>query len=109
MVALNAWLAAAKIDSGSVFWAIDRWGNVRRRALDPEAINDTVKQRVAKAGPAPEKLSTHGLRTRYLTEAANRGIPLLEAMERSRHRSVQQASNYYSTATRRTGKAARIL
>jgi hypothetical protein len=35
------------------------------------------------------------LRSGYLTEAANRGIPLPEAMEQSRHRSVQQASEYH--------------
>lgn len=38
----------------------------------------------------------------YLTEATNRGIPLPEAMEQSRHRSVQQAA-------RRSGRAARML
>ena len=107
--ALNAWLAAAKIDSGSVFRAIDRWGNVSRRALDPKAVNDIVKQRVAMAGLEVGEFSAHGLRSGYLTEAANRGIPLPEAMEQSRHRSVQQASNYYNDATRRSGRAARML
>jgi len=34
--------------------------------------------------------------------AANRGIPLPEAMEQSRHKSVQQASSYYNSATRRS-------
>ncbi|TCA01974.1 integrase, partial [Rhizobium leguminosarum bv. viciae] len=38
-----------------------------------------------------------------------RNIPLLEAMEQSRHRSVQQASSYYNNATRRSGRAARML
>ncbi|EJC64757.1 site-specific recombinase XerD [Rhizobium leguminosarum bv. viciae WSM1455] len=107
--ALNAWLAAAKIDGGSVFRAIDRWGNVSRRALDPKAVNDIVKQRVAIAGMEPGEFSAHGLRSGYLTEAANRGIPLHEAMEQSRHRSVQQASSYYNNATRRSGRAARLL
>lgn len=51
--ALNAWLVAAKIESGSVFRAIDRWGNVSRRALDPKAINDIVKQRATMAGLEP--------------------------------------------------------
>jgi hypothetical protein len=32
-------------------------------------------------------------RSGYLTEAADRGAPLAEAMEPSRHRSVQQASS----------------
>lgn len=107
--ALNAWLVAAKIDSGSVFRAIDRWGNVSRRALDPKAVNDIVKQRVKMAGLEVGEFSAHGLRSGYLTEAANRGIPLPEAMEQSRHRSVQQASTYYNNATRRSGRAARML
>jgi integrase len=107
--ALNAWLDAAKIDSGSVFRGIDRWGNVSRRALDPKAVNDIVKRRVAEAGLEPGEFSAHGLRSGYLTEAANRGVPLPEAMEQSRHRSVQQASSYYNNATRRSGRAARLL
>ncbi|MGN6773693.1 site-specific integrase [Rhizobium sp.] len=107
--ALNAWLTAAKIDSGSVFRAIDRWGHVSRRALDPKAINDIVKQRVKMAGLEVGEFSAHGLRSGYLTEAANRGIPLPEAMEQSRHRSVQQASSYYNSATRQSGRAARLL
>jgi integrase len=107
--ALNAWLVAAKIDSGSVFRAIDRWGNVSRQALEPKAVNDIVKRRVAAAGLEVGEFSAHGLRSGYLTEAANRGIPLPEAMEQSRHRSVQQASSYYNNAERRSGRAARML
>lgn len=107
--ALNVWLELARIDSGSVFRAIDRWGNVSKRALDPKAINDIVKQRAEMAGLNPREFSAHGLRSGYLTEAANRGIPLPEAMEQSRHRSVQQASEYYNSATRRSGRAARLL
>ncbi|WP_160012170.1 tyrosine-type recombinase/integrase [Rhizobium sp. 18055] len=107
--ALNAWLQAAKIDKGSIFRAIDRWGNVSRRTLDPKSVNDIVKYRAALAGLEAGEFSAHGLRSGYLTEAANRGIPLPEAMEQSRHRSVQQASSYYNDATRRSGRAARML
>lgn len=106
---LNAWLNAAKIDKGSIFRAIDRWGNVSRLPLDPKAINDIVKHRAGLAGLDPAEFSAHGLRSGYLTEAANRGIPLPEAMDQSRHRSVQQASQYYNSATRRSGKAARLI
>ncbi len=107
--ALNAWMTAAKIDEGSVFRAIGRWGTVSKRALDPQSINAILKQRAEMAGLEPVEFSAHGLRSGYLTEAANRGIPLPEAMEQSRHRSVQQASNYYNNATRRSGRAARLL
>jgi integrase len=107
--ALNAWLAAGRIESGSIFRKVDRWGNISKRALEPSAINQIVKQRAEMAGLEPGQFSAHGLRSGYLTEAANRGVPLPEAMEQSRHRSVQQASSYYNNATRRTGRAARLL
>ena len=107
--ALDAWLAAGRIETGSIFRKIDRWDNVSKRALEPSAVNAIVKQRAAMAGLEPGEFSAHGLRSGYLTEAANRGIPLPEAMEQSRHRSVQQASSYYNSATRRSGRAARML
>lgn len=107
--ALNAWLAAGRIETGSIFRKVDRWGNVSKRALEPSAVNAIVKQRAEMAGLEPGEFSAHGLRSGYLTEAANRGIPLPEAMEQSRHRSVQQASSYYNSATRRSGRAARML
>ncbi|MGP4693869.1 site-specific integrase [Agrobacterium cavarae] len=107
--ALNAWLAAARIDKGSVFRGIGRWGTVSRRALDPQSVNAILKQRAEMAGLKPGEFSAHGLRSGYLTEAANRGIPLPEAMEQSRHRSVQQASSYYNSAARRSGRAARLI
>ncbi|MCD7111311.1 tyrosine-type recombinase/integrase [Rhizobium sp. DKSPLA3] len=107
--ALNAWLAASRIETGSIFRKIDRWGNLSQRALEPGAINQIVKSRAAQAGLDPEAFSAHGLRSGYLTEAANRGVPLQEAMEQSRHRSVQQASSYYNNATRRSGRAARLI
>ncbi|MBY5523554.1 site-specific integrase [Rhizobium leguminosarum] len=107
--ALNAWMAAAKIDSGNVFRGIGRWGTVSRRAIDPQSVNAIIKQRVELAGLDRGEFSAHGLRSGYLTEAANRGVPLPEAMDQSKHRSVQQASSYYNSATRRTGRAARML
>ncbi|AHF88274.1 integrase (plasmid) [Rhizobium leguminosarum bv. trifolii WSM1689] len=107
--ALNAWMAAAKIENGSVFRGIGRWGTVSRRAIDPQSINAILKQRVEMAGLDSGEFSAHGLRSGFLTEAAIRNIPLLEAMEQSRHRSVQQASNYYNNATRPSGRAARML
>ena len=107
--ALTRWLEAAKIDKGSVFRKVDRWGNLSARALEPSAVNRIVKQRAQMAGLDAKEFSAHGLRSGYLTEAANRGIPLPEAMEQSRHRSVQQASDYYNNAKRRSGRASRLL
>ena len=107
--ALKDWLARAKIDSGPIFRRIDRWEHIDRRALTPQSINQILKTRVAAAGLDPAAFSAHGLRSGYLTEAANRGIPLPEAMQQSQHKSVQQAANYYNNAERKLGRAARLM
>ncbi len=61
-------------------------------------MNAIVKKRCALAGLDPQDFSAHGLRSGFLTEAANRDIPIQDAMLQSRHRSLAQASSYYSDA-----------
>ncbi|TIQ34027.1 MAG: integrase [Mesorhizobium sp.] len=109
VLVLKDWLERAGVTEGAVFRGIDRWGNLEKRALTPQAVNLILKRRVAEAGFDPAAFSAHGLRSGYLTETARRGIPLPEAMQQSQHRSVQQASNYYNDAERTLGRAARIL
>ncbi len=109
VTALRAWLTASAITAGPLFRAIDQWGNVGRKALTPQAINLIVKKRAALAGLDPHRVSAHGLRSGYLTEAARQGVPLTEAMAQSQHRSVQQAARYYNDAERKMGRAARLL
>jgi integrase len=60
--ALNDWLQAGCIDTGSIFRKIDRLGNVSPRALEPSAVNAIVKQRAELAGLEPADYSAHGLR-----------------------------------------------
>jgi integrase len=107
--ALQHWLHEARIATGPVFRAIDKWGNLGRRGLTPQSINLVLKSRCEKAGLDPAKYSAHGLRSGYLTEAANRGVPLQEAMQQSQHKSMAQAAAYYNEQDRRRGKAARVF
>ncbi|MQU83797.1 site-specific integrase [Sinorhizobium meliloti] len=109
VAALKTWLAEAQIKDGPVFRRIDQWGNVDRRALTPQSINLILKARCEQAGLDPALFSAHGLRSGYLTEAANRGIPLPEAMQQSLHKSVTQAASYYNNAERKNGRAARLI
>ncbi len=106
--ALKQWLMEARIDAGPVFRRIDQWGNIDRRALTPQSVNLILKTRCSQAGLDPELFSAHGLRSGYLTEAANHGIPLQEAMQQSLHKSVAQAASYYNNAERKNGRAARL-
>jgi len=109
VLALKTWLERAGISDGAVFRAIDRWGNLERRALTPQAVNWILKRRVAEAGLDPRLFSAHGLRAGYLTEAARQNVPLVEAMQQSQHRSLQQAASYYNEAERKLSRAARII
>jgi integrase len=109
VAALKSWLERANITSGPLFRGIDRWGHVGRKGLDPQSVNLILKTRIKAAGLDPSHYSAHGLRSGYLTEAANRGISLPEAMQQSRHKSTAQAASYYNDATRKLGKAARII
>jgi integrase len=109
VIALKFWLERAAITSGPLFRSIDRWGHVNRKGLDPQSVNLILKTRIAAAGLDPTAYSAHGLRSGYLTEAANRGISLPEAMQQSRHKSTAQAASYYNDATRKLGKAARLM
>jgi integrase len=106
--ALRAWLTFAKIDAGPVFRRIDKWGNIGVGVLDPQSVNAMIKSRCAIAGLDPREFSAHGLRSGYLTEAARAGVPLPEAMQQSRHRSVQQAARYYNEGEIARGRAARL-
>ncbi|MGF6157424.1 integrase [Ensifer sp. KUDG1] len=109
VLALKGWLQEAGINNGPVFRRIDQWGNIDRRALTPQSVNLILKGRCRQAGLDPTLFSAHGLRSGYLTEAANRGIPLPEAMQQSLHKSVTQAASYYNNAERKNGRAARLI
>ena len=109
MIALKRWLIDAGIEAGPIFRKIDQWGNIDRRAITPQTVNLVVKARAKQAGLDPAMFSAHGLRSGYLTEAANRGIPLPEAMQQSLHKSVAQAASYYNESERKRGRAARLV
>ena len=107
--ALMEWIERAEISRGAVFRAISRWGRLDVTPLSPQAVNLIVKKRAEAAGLDPKEIAAHGLRSGYLTESAQRGVPLVEAMQQSQHRSIQQAAAYYNDVERRHGRAARLV
>jgi integrase len=108
VIALREWLERADVAKGPIFRAIDRWEGLESRALTPQAVNLIVKRRCRAAGLDEALFSAHGLRSGFLTQAAQSGVSLPEAMQQSQHRSVQQAASYFNEAERRLGKAARL-
>ena len=106
--ALRIWLTFSKIDVGPVFRRIDKWGNIGAAALDSQSVNYMIKNRCDAANLDPTQYSAHGLRSGYLTQAAREGVSLSEAMQQSRHRSVQQAARYFNEAQVARGRAAKL-
>ncbi|MFZ3181688.1 MAG: tyrosine-type recombinase/integrase [Methylocystis silviterrae] len=106
--ALRVWLAFSRIDVGPVFRRIDKWGNIGAAALDSQSVNYMIKNRCGAANLDPTQYSAHGLRSGYLTQAAREGVSLSEAMQQSRHRSVQQAARYFNEAQVARGRAAKL-
>lgn len=118
---LDAWLQASGIRAGAVFVPIDRHGNPRitpdgrgfgRRGLDGlsgQAVARIVKTRAAQAGLDPRQISAHGLRSGFMTEAANRDVPIQQAMAQSLHRSIAVAARYYDESAAARGRGARLL
>lgn len=107
VAALREWLEHASILEGPVFRRIDQWGNIDRRALTPQSVNLIVKARCKQAGLDPTLFSAHGLRSGYLTEAANRGIPLPDAMH-SPCISPSPRRRDITTTPKKNGRAARL-
>jgi integrase len=77
-------------------------------AISDDGVNDIVKKRCQQAGLNPALFSAHGLHSGYLTQVAQAGVPLPEAMEQSQHRSVKQVARYYNDVERTLAKAARL-
>lgn len=97
VVALRCWLEVADIKDGPGFRRIDQ--GKRRSARAHAAVGQSHPEKPLQASRLdPTLLSAHGLRSGYLTEAANRGMPLPEAMQQSLHKWVSQAARYYNDA-----------
>ena len=99
--ALEAWLLASDCRYGPVFRKIDRWGNVETAALHPYALPRILRRRLALAGIKPtglERLSLHGLRAGFITEAYQAGARDEAIMEHSRHRDIRTMRGYVRRA-----------
>ena len=81
--------------TGPLFRRISRTGVAGQHRLTPDAVGQIVKRLVAAAGLPPGFASPHGLRSGFLTQAAQDGVQVQAAMRLSLHRSVAQAQRYY--------------
>lgn len=92
--AVEAWLAAAKIESGAVFRVMNRHGQVLPKRLSGEGVAIVVKRYVEKLGYDPALFSGHSLRAGLATSAAAAGKGERAIMNQTGHRSVTTLRRY---------------
>ncbi|CAM5791466.1 Tyrosine recombinase XerC [Castellaniella caeni] len=106
-LALEAWLAASQIKSGSIFRRVRR-GGVIGGTLGAEAVRRIVLARATKAGVEGD-YTAHSLRSGFVTEAGRQGLPLGDIMGMTGHASVASVIGYHRAGTSLSSKVARLL
>ena len=99
--ALEAWLDRSDCKFGPVFRAVTMWGAVEHRALHPDSVRQILRRRAGLAGLAPEagqRLSPHGLRAGFVTEAYRAGARDEAIMDHTRHRDLKTMRGYVRRA-----------
>ena len=91
---------------------MDRGGTVETRALTPEAVGHILKRRAEAAGLAVgslERLSAHGLRAGFVTEAYQAGACDEQIKAHTRHRDLRTMRGYVRRAKRLTESPVKLL
>jgi integrase len=110
--ALEAWLLASDCAFGPVFRKVDLWGNIEHRRLNPDAVREILLRRAKLAGitvPAGERLSPHGLRAGFVTEAYMAGARDEQIMAHTRHADLKTMRGYVRRAKLVTESPAKLL
>ena len=110
--AIEGWLEASACRFGPVFRKIDRWGHIDHRRLGDDAVRTILLRRAREAGlkvDASERLSPHGLRAGFVTEAYMAGARDEQIMEHTRHRDLKTMRSYVRRARLVIDSATKLL
>jgi site-specific recombinase XerD len=94
VTAVAEWKAAAGIEDGHLFRAVDRSGCVGVGRLSDRAVARIVKTAASRAGIDPATVSGHSLRGGFATSAAKAGAPERKIMRTTGHRSEAMVRRY---------------
>ena len=110
---LEDWLKASTCgDEGPVFRKVDCWGKLGEDALHPDAVRQILLRRAERAGltvTGAERLSPHGLRAGFVTEAYKAGARDEQIMAHTRHRDLKTMRGYVRRARLVEDSPAKLL
>ena len=110
--ALEAWVERSDCRYGPVFRAVDRRGVVARRGLNPDSVRTILARHAAAAGlaaPTGERLSPHGLRAGFITQAVVNGARDEPIMDHTRHKDLRTMRGYVRRAKLVSDSPAKLL
>ncbi len=110
--ALEVWLKTSKCEHGPVFRGIDIRGAIARRALHPDAVRQILRKRATLADlvlPRGERLSPHGLRAGFITQAYINGARDEQIMDHTRQKDLRTMRGYVRRAKLVTDSPAKLL
>jgi integrase len=94
VLALQAWLTAAKITEGPVFRRVDRNGILSSRGLHKDSIGKLLKRAAARASMNVAPLGGHSLRAGCVTQAAMNGVREFVIMKQTGHKTEKTLRRY---------------
>jgi integrase len=110
--ALEVWLEASGCRYGPVFRGIDHRGVISTRGLHPDAVRTILARRAALAGvvaASGERLSPHGLRAGFITQAYLNGARDEQIMEHTRQKDLRTMRGYVRRARLVSDSPAKLL
>jgi len=112
VAALQSWISAAGISSGSVFRRFYRADRLSNKRLGDRSVADIVKKAIYRLKDPTldyRQFSGHSLRRGFLTSAGKKNANLLKMIAQSRHSRVDTVLGYIDDPQRFVGHAAEEL
>jgi integrase len=108
--AMKLWLTQADINSGPVFRAVNRWGQVQNRALNPGAVNELLKSLGEACGfEFAKELSSHSFRRGLSTSAAREDVDFKAIKQQGGWKNDATVWGYIDEGRRFSDNAAQVL
>jgi integrase len=105
--AVAAWLRQRGLESGALFWPIDKAGHAQPRPITPHAVRVILRKRAAQARVAP--CSPHDFRRTFVSDLLAAGVDLVTVQELAGHAHVTTTARYDRRGEARKQRAAERL
>jgi len=98
VVSLKNWIAASKIDSGSLFRRFSKGSRLTENRLTDQTVALLIKEYLQLAGINSKNYSGHSLRSGFATSAAESGAEERSIMAMTGHKSTEMVRRYIKEA-----------